>query len=460
MSVSLLLALAIGAALGGALFWLFSRGSSSQTRGTLTQVREQLGERTEERDQLQRQLSEAEKQLATLAERERAGQERAAWLDEAEKKLRELTNTVLSEQREVLTKGGRQAFSDTLKPFADNMQEFRQKIESLNQNTAKERTELQTMVQMLNEQAGQVRSETSELTRALKGDSKMRGDWGEITLERVLENSGLSKGLEYQTQQSFGGGEEGERRFRPDAIVRLPDERDIVIDAKLTLNPWIALLEAEQEEPGEGAEASDKNRLRKAFVDSVRQQMKDLAGKQYPDLAELRTLDFTFMFVPLEAAYAFVLQEAPELVQDALKDRVALVSPTTLMPILRVVEHIWRLDRQNRNAQEIADEAAKMYSKLNSFLQSMDKVGNSLDTAREQYGKAVGQLHSGRGNLLGKVRRLSELGVHTDKPLPKRFDRLPPQEEEEQEEKEGEGESEQGAAEAGQGGEDPPPRDD
>ena len=403
--------------LGGTLGWLISqlRGKSAQTlAGQLAERDKSLERSQSEVEQLRQELQQSQIQQARLEEKARTDGEKLTWLDEAEKQIRTLTDQVLSEQREVLAQKGRQTFSDTLKPFSEQIKDFRAQMDSLNQNTTTERTELRTLVESLSERTGQMGEDARELTQALKGDSQMRGEWGEVTLERVLEMSGLQKGVEYEVQQSFSHDvETGTERAKPDVIVRLPDERDIVIDSKLTLNSWIAASQAKDE-----VTRAEQTKL---FLRAVATQIDNLAGKRYQDIEAIRTLDLTFLFIPVEPAYICVQQQGSELVSKALQKRVAIVSPNTLLPLLHIVESIWRVERQSRNSQKIAEQAGKMHAKLVRFLESMEKVGKGLDTAQKSYDEAHKHLRDGRGNLIRRAEELEQLGVRTTKSLPDSF---------------------------------------
>lgn len=414
-----ILACLAGLLLGGGLVWLWRGGKSAQTAALQAQLSDRdqaLQAGRDETEQLRQELQQSRVAQAKLETQAETDKEKLSWLEQAEKQIRELSDKVLSEQREAMTQKGKETLNDTLKPFSEQMKDFRNRMDALNQNTTKERTELQSMVKSLSEQTVQVSSEAHELTQALKGDSQMRGEWGEIALQRVLEMSGLTEGREYETQKHYSTAadeDEGSRRQRPDVIVRLPAERDIVIDAKLTLNSWI---EASRAEFGTGEAA--RRSATAEFINAVRLQVKNLSGKQYQDLPEIRTLDFTFMYIPIEPAYTCVLQEAPDLVSEAFKQQVALVSPTTLLPVLRIVENIWRLERQSQNSQEIAEEAGKMYDKFVLFVDSMAKVGKGLEGAQSNYDTAFKQLKTGKGNLIGRAERIKALGVDTRKQMP------------------------------------------
>lgn len=404
----------VGLAAGAVLTWLLLQQRSKGSAGIEAQLQErtrELERHRQEAGQLRQELEQSRMAQVRLEEQAKSDKEKLSWLERAEKQIRELSDKVLSEQREVMTTRGKETFNETLKPFSKEMGELRKRIENLSKDASTERIELQTVVKSLSEQTGKISSEASELTQALKGDSQQRGAWGEITLQRVLEISGLSEGREYETQQSFSGeGEDGDKRRQPDVIVHLPNERDVVIDAKLTLNSWIEASQAKEEHEREVAIGK--------FCNAVQAQVDNLASKRYEDISAIRTLDFTLMYIPIEPAYACVLQEKAELVSNAFKQRVMLVSPTTLLPVLRIVENIWRVDNQSRNSQKIADEAGKMYDKLRNFVESLEKIGKGLEGAQRNYDEALKQLSTGKGNLIGRAEQIKALGANPKKTLP------------------------------------------
>jgi DNA recombination protein RmuC len=242
----------------------------------------------------------------------------------------------------------------------------------------------------------------------LKGDSRKQGNWGEIVLERILENSGLRRNEEYFIQETHTG-EDG-RRARPDVIVRLPESKDVVIDSKVSLTAYERYYAAESDEARAAA--------LKAHVQSVRAHIKTLANKRYDALDSIRSLDFTLLFVPVEPAYFLALQQDPSLVDLAMEQRIMIVSPTTLMAVLRTIDTIWRRERQNQNAIRIAERAGKLYDKVATFADTLEGVGKAINQAQERHHKAVRLLCEGPGNVIRQVEQLREMGAKVSKQMP------------------------------------------
>ena len=250
--------------------------------------------------------------------------------------------------------------------------------------------------------------EAAALTRALKGDSKQQGNWGEVVLARILSECGLREGHEYHTQVNIEV-EKG-KRYQPDVIVHLPQEKDIIIDAKVSLTAYERWYNADDE--------LEKSVALKEHVASVRNHIRELGRKDYQQLPGVRTLDYVLMFVAVEPAFLTAMEADPSLVRYGLDNNILLVSPTNLMVALRTIENLWRYERQNQNARQIAERAGRLYEKLRLFVEEMQQMGGSLHKAQESYDKAMGRLVNGRGNLIAQVERFRELGVEVTKSLP------------------------------------------
>lgn len=379
---------------------------------------------------LRSELEECKIKSAKLEAAVNQGAEQKSWLEQGEHAFKELAEKALSEQRDALTMRGKQTFGETLKPFQDQLKNFQERINELDKSTSTGHATLKEIITALTEKTNTVSHEASELTKALKGDSQKRGAWGEIQLQRMLEMSGFIEGVSFVTQQSMQQEDDDgqQRRLRPDVVIKLPDERDMVIDAKLTLNDWIEASQTEDDTQRKAAE--------QRFLKAVEAQIKELSGKAYESLPDIRSLDFTIMYMPIEAAFAFVQQAKPELQQMAMEQRIAIVSPTTLLPILRTIEQIWRIDKQNRNTQEIVRHAGKFYDKIAVFLTSMESINKSLTSAQGHYDKALTHLTSDRVGLMRIARKLEEFGVSHKKQLPARFQDADEDEDEPTEEQE------------------------
>jgi DNA recombination protein RmuC len=301
-----------------------------------------------------------------------------------------------------------------LNPLQEQLGEFRRRVEAVYDTEVRDRTALKVEVAQLKELNERIGADALNLTRALKGESKVRGQWGELILARSLEAAGLSEGREFETQVSLEGG--SGRRFQPDVVVRLPGGKDVVIDAKVSLVAYERYHRSEDTETREEA--------LKAHLQSVRRHVQELSAKDYAALEGIRSLDFVLMFIPVEGAFELVLEKAPELFEQAFERNIVLVSGTTLLVTLRTIRHAWRDLQQSRNAQAIAREAGLLYDKFVGFTEALELVGRQLDKARQAHRQARDRLVSGRGNLLGRTQRLLDLGVKAKKQLPAEIEKM------------------------------------
>lgn len=316
---------------------------------------------------------------------------------------------ILDEKSQKFTEQNRTQLDGLLTPFRDQLGDFRRKLDELHLHDNRDRASLRQEIENLRRETQRITEEAVSLGQALRGDRKLQGNWGEMVLERVLERSGLRKGLEYETQISFRDGERN--LFRPDVIVRLPEGRDIVIDAKVSL---VAYERCCALDDGPEWEAALRDHIR-----SVRSHIKTLAAKDYSALEGLYTPDFVLLFMPIEQAFRLAFQHDQRLFDDAFENRIVVVSPTTLLATLRTIENIWRVERRNENARLIADRAGGIYDKLRGMVEDLEKVGLQLSGAQRSYEAAMSKLSQGRGNLIGQAERLLELGVKVNRRLPK-----------------------------------------
>ena len=295
--------------------------------------------------------------------------------------------------------------------MAERMREMEKSFREAYSAEARERFSLADRVRELVELNRVVGAETRRLTDALKGNTRVQGDWGEIILENILERSGLQQGREYEVQQTFTSPDG--RRLRPDVIVNYPDGRCVVIDSKVSVAAYLSMVEAD--------DADARNAAAKAHLASVRAHINELKSKSYQDLTAGRHCDFVMMFIPHEGAYMAAMQLDGALWQYAFDSRVLIVSPTHLMAVVKLVEQLWRNDRQSRNAMDIATEAGRMLDKLSGFLTDMEKIDTSLNAARRAWDGAYNKLATGTGNLIGRAERLRAMGAKASKDLPSRF---------------------------------------
>jgi len=295
-----------------------------------------------------------------------------------------------------------------LAPLKTQLEGFKQQVQEVYSNEAKERHSLQSEVARLQQVYQLMSSETANLTKALKGDNKQQGNWGEVILARILSESGLREGHEYDVQVSLNN--EHGKRFQPDVIVHLPQDKDVVVDSKVSLTAYERYFNADDE-------ITRKQALQE-HVTSVRAHIRELGRKDYHLLQGLKTLDYVLMFVAVEPAFLAALQADPSLMKYALDNNIMLVSPTNLLVALRTIDNLWRYERQNQNAQLIAERASKIYEKLRLFSNDMQDMGTALDKAQDSYDSAMKRLSTGKGNLIKQAQQFVELGVEVKKPLP------------------------------------------
>ncbi|PKH05833.1 DNA recombination protein RmuC [Moritella sp. Urea-trap-13] len=295
-----------------------------------------------------------------------------------------------------------------LSPLKTQLEGFKQQVQDVYSNEAKERHSLQSEVARLQQVYQLMSSETANLTKALKGDNKQQGNWGEVILARILSESGLREGHEYDVQVSLNN--EHGKRFQPDVIVHLPQDKDVVVDSKVSLTAYERFFNADDD-------ITRKQALQE-HVSSVRSHIRELGRKDYHLLQGLKTLDYVLMFVAVEPAFLAALEADPSLMKFALDNNIMLVSPTNLLIALRTIDNLWRYERQNQNAQLIAERAGKIYEKLRLFSHDMQDMGVALDKAQDSYDSAMKRLATGKGNLIKQAQQFVELGVEVKKPLP------------------------------------------
>jgi DNA recombination protein RmuC len=347
-----------------------------------------------------------------LKEQQRHNEEKLQEFEAAQGRLKvefeNLANRILEEKGRRFDEQSRKNIDAVLNPVREQLSDFRKRIDDIHSSDTRERASLKTELQQLHTLNQQMNDEARNLTRALKGDKKAQGNWGELILEKVLEESGLRKGREYEVQGSFRDSEG--KLLRPDVIIHLPEGKDIIVDSKVSLSAYDAYIRADDDQEQQQSIAQ--------LVRDVKSHIDQLSGKQYEDLKGINSLDFVLMFMPVEPAFIAAFQQAPELFSNAFENKIVVVTPTTLLASLRTIENIWRFEHQNEHARVIADKAGTVYDKLRGFLEDFEKVGAQLETVHKTYAAARNKLVEGRGNLVRQTESFVELGVKVKKKLP------------------------------------------
>jgi DNA recombination protein RmuC len=378
---------------------------------------EHLSKIDEEFKSLQKLHIEDKSLIAKLStqieEQSKASTEKIALLQENEERVKNEFKTLASEifeqNSKKFTEQNNLNIGNLLTPMKVQLNEFKKRVEDVYDKESKDRSALQHELKILKELNLQISTDAINLTNALKGKNKQQGVWGEMILETVLENSGLRLGLEYQREVSLK--DDDNKSFRPDVIVNLPDNRHIIIDAKTSLVAYNEYMSSEDE--------LTKALQLKSHISSIKEHIKGLANKKYENLKEINSLDFIFMFIPIEGALLLALENDVNLYDEAFKQKIILVSPTTLLVALRAVENTWRYERQAQNIAEVSKRAELLYSKFHSFIDDLQKVGEGLKKADESYQNAFSKLSIGSGNLISQVTSLKKVSnIKPKKELP------------------------------------------
>jgi DNA recombination protein RmuC len=324
-----------------------------------------------------------------------------------QQELSTLAAKFLDEKGKEFSEKNLKSLDDVLNPLRERIKDFEKKVETVYDKEAEQRISLKKEIEILNLANQRISQDAQNLATALKGQNKTGGNWGEIILERVLESSGLEKGREYSIQQTLEG---DDGKFRPDVIINLPEKRHLVVDSKLSLVAYERFCFAENPETAEVE--------MKAHTQSIRRHVDGLSAKKYQDLYGLQTVDFVFLFMPVEPAFTEAVKKDPALFQDSFEKSVIIVSPSTLMFTLRTVASIWKQEYRSRNAAEIARQAGLLHEKFVGFLGDLEDVGDNLTKAQSRFEEARKKLKDGRGNLIGKVDELKKLGAKSSKSIP------------------------------------------
>ena len=341
------------------------------------------------------------------------GKEKNELLEKAREDIqfqfRDLAQNIFEEKSNNLSAQNNEKLNILLQPFREQIDSFRNRIDTIFLEETRERSSLKQEILNLRSLNQQINQEARNLTNAITGNRKTQGTWGEMVLERLLDQSGLRKGHEYDTQTGLRDREN--KLLKPDIIIHLPDGKDIIIDSKVSLSAWSRYVSADDDIERSDAMAE--------HLQSIRNHLSDLHGKDYSSLKGLKTLEFVLMFIPIDAAFVTAIQCEDKLMSEMYSHRIIIVTPTTLLATMKTVEHIWQLEKQNQNALEIAEKAGLLYDKLCGFLEDMERLGKQLDTCRDSYDKAMNKISRGRGNLISQAGSFPGLGVQTKKKIPK-----------------------------------------
>lgn len=323
-----------------------------------------------------------------------------------------VANKILEKNSEKITQVNQKNISEVLNPLKEKIQLFEKKVEDTYQKGIKDQTDLKAELKKLYDLNSKISQEANNLTKALKGDVKKQGNWGEVVLERILERSGLNEGPQGYEKQFSDLTEEG-KRIQPDIVINLPDNKHIIVDSKVSLLAYERAINAETEE--------ERIRFTKEHLSSLRQHIKGLSDKHYQTASKLNSPDFVLLFIPIESSFGVAIQEDQELFSFAWDQKVVMVSPSTLLATLKTISSIWQQENQTKNAIEIARQGGALYDKFVGFIADMETIGKNLDTTRKTYDSALNKLHTGTGNLVTRAENIRKLGAKATKQLPEKI---------------------------------------
>ncbi len=417
--IPVMAALVVGAVAGFFIAHFKSKSESSRLEERNSNLDTQLKEaeskliqESERANTLDKQLAELNADYRNLQEKldEQKG-ELANMQEQLKEQFENLANTILDEKSAKFSKQNKESLDQILNPLGVKLEEFKKKVEETYEKGTQERFTLKEQIRQMAELNQKMSDDAKNLTKALKGDSKAQGNWGEVILERILEKSGLTKGREYEVQQSATT-EEG-RRLQPDVVVHLPDEKYLVVDSKVSLTAYERFASSEDEKETEAA--------LKQHVASIRAHVKGLNEKNYQQIHGDRSPDFVLLFIPIESAFGLALQNDAELYYEAFDRNIVIVSPSTLLATLATIDSVWKQEYQNKNALEIAQRGGALYDKFVLFVESLDQIGERIKQTQKSYEDAKTRLSEGSGNLVRQAEMLKELGAKATKKLPDNF---------------------------------------
>ncbi|NOZ45184.1 MAG: DNA recombination protein RmuC [Chlorobi bacterium] len=375
----------------------------------INELKEELTREREKTNELTEKIARGETELKNLQEKLKTHKEEVEKLqDKFSLEFKNLANEILEEKTKKFTEQNRNNLDIILKPFEKKIDEFKVKVEQTYEKGLKDQTGLKVEIQKLYVLNKEISEEANNLTKALKGDVKKQGNWGEVILERILENSGLIKGQEYETQVSFIN-DEG-RRIQPDVIVYLPDSKHIIIDSKVSLVAYEKYINSDDND--------EKQKFIKAHLLSIKTHIQELSQKHYQNIKQLNTPDYVLLFIPIEASFSVAVQEDQALFNYAWDNHIVIVSPSTLIATLMTISSIWKQENQTKNALEIARQSGALYDKFVGLIHDLNDIGKKLGGVQKSYDDAMNKLSSGKGNLVGKIEAIKKLGAKAQKSMP------------------------------------------
>jgi len=422
----LIISILISAGIGGYFGMLFTKLKSKSEQSTLEERQNQMrltidelkqnltkieGEREEIRREKEFLSTELTRKNTEYENLQQLNVKRDAEIEERQEQLRKdfelLATKILDEKSEKFTLQNKENIKNILNPLQEKIKVFEEKVDLTQKESISMHSALKEQLLGLKDLNQQMTKEATNLTRALKGDSKMQGNWGELVLERVLEKSGLEKDREYFVQQNFT--REDGSRVLPDVVLNLPDGKKMIIDSKVSLTDYERLVNADDD---------DKAQFLKAHVNSIRKHVDQLSDKNYQDLYDIESPDFVLMFIPIEPAFAVVVNEDNSIYNRAFEKNIVIVTPSTLLATLRTIDSMWNNEKQQQNAIEIARQAGALYDKFEGLVSDLTGVGKKIDAAKSDYSSAMNKLVEGRGNLITSVEKLKKMGAKAKKSLP------------------------------------------
>ena len=422
-----------GVILGGLVGWFMAKSRSNTTNSSEADLQNKLQLAEERYGMIAKELTEVKPELSTERNKSLALSNQLTKVETEHKNLqskledqkaeleklnerfahefKNLANEIFEEKSKKFTEQNKTNIHDLLNPLKEKIGEFQKKVEDSNKEGAERNASLVTQIKHLSDLNKQITKEAENLTKALKGDSKAQGNWGEVILERILEKSGLEKGREYETQVSETG-DDG-KRYQPDVVIRLPDNKHVIVDSKVSLTAYERFVNEENE--------ADKLVQLKLHINSIKTHIKGLSEKSYQNLYGLDGLDFVLLFIPIEPAFTLAVQHDQDLFNDAYSRNIVIVSPTTLIATLRTIASIWKQEYQNKNAIEIARQGGALYDKFQSFTEDLISIGKHLNGTQKAYQESMKNLSEGSGNLVKRAEGLKKLGAKASKQMDERL---------------------------------------